>query len=226
MGTTNVDTLEATTVNATTHQIGGTSITATAAEINLIDGASATAPAASKAAILDSAGALRTAGNVGTAATGVTAVEYGDAYTHKTVLTLNTTLPAIAGGADLGVGKLIYTLPAGACVVHGSYMSVAITQSEGNITADTPDVGIGTTIASGANALLSAVGAAAENILTGQTAADCNGTATVKTVATNLVIESGDDHTVYLNAADGWAASGDSAATLTGTVVLFWSFMA
>ena len=170
-------------------------------------------------------GSVINTGNVGTAGTGVTAVEYGDGHMHKTVLTISTTLPAIAGGAALSIGNLIYTLPAGAVVVHSSYISMAITQSQGNITADTPDVGLGTTIAAGANALLSDT-AGAENIMTGQTAADCNGTATVNAIGTQLVIEAGEDHTVYFNTADDWAASGDAAATLVGTVTLVWSFLA
>ena len=104
-------------------------------------------------------------------------------------------------------------------------MSVAITQTEGNITADTPDVGIGTTIGSGVVAVLGGT-AAFENIITGQTAADCDGTATVKTIGGQLlVVETGDNHTIYLNVADGWAADGDAAAILTGRVVLNWSYM-
>ena len=163
--------------------------------------------------------------NIGTAATGVTAVEYGDGYQHTTVLTVDTTLPAIAGGANLAVGKLLYTLPAGACIVDKAYMSLAITQSEGNINADTPDGGLGTTIASGAVAVLGGT-AAFENIITGQTFDDCNGTAeTVTVVGVDLAIESGDNHTIYFNVADGWAASGDAAAGLAGTVVLHWQFM-
>ena len=169
--------------------------------------------------------ALKNTANVGTAATGTSAVEYGDGYHHQSVLTVSTTLPAIAGGANLAVGKLLYTLPAGAIIIHGVYMSLGITQTQGNINADTPDVGIGTTIASGVVALLSGT-AAFENVLTGQTAANCTGTATVKTVNTPVVIASGDDHTLYFNVADGWAASGDAAAVLAGTVVVDWSFMA
>ena len=163
--------------------------------------------------------------NVGTAATGVTAVEYGDGYQHTTVLTVDTTLPAIAGGADLAVGKLLYTLPAGACIVDKAYMSLAITQSEGNINADTPDGGLGTTIASGVVAVLGGT-AAFENIITGQTFDDCNGTAETVTVSNSILsVESGDNHTIYFNVADGWAASGDAAAGLAGTVVLHWQFM-
>lgn len=152
-------------------------------------------------------------------------VERGDRSHHTTVLTVNSVLPAIAGGASLGVGKLVYTFPAGAIIVRGAYMAMSIQQVDGHITADTPDVGLGTTIASGANALLSSVGAAAENILTGQTAADCDGSATTKTVDAALVIEAGGDHTVYFNVADGWAASGDAGALIRGKIILDWSFL-
>ncbi len=163
--------------------------------------------------------------NVGVVNTGTTATEHGDGFNNTTILTVNTVLPAIAGGEDLSVGKLLYTLPAGAIVINSAYMSMGITQTEANIDADTPDVGLGTSLASGANALLSD-GMGTENLLTGQTAANCTGTATLKTVADQvLVIEAGADHTVYLNAADGWAADGDAAAILAGTVVIHWKFM-
>lgn len=165
-------------------------------------------------------------GNLGQAASYVTSVvEYGDKRDHTTELDFRTTLGAIAGGASLGLGKLLYTLPAGAIIVEAAHMTASIKQTQGNITADTPDVGLGTTVASGAVAVLSGT-AAFENILTGQTAADCDGTATVATIANQvLVIAAAASHGVYLNVADGWAASGDAAAILSGRVVLHWRFM-
>ena len=170
-----------------------------------------------------------TSGNVGAANTGSTAVEYGDGHTHQTVLTVATTLPAIAGGANLAVGKLLYTFPAGAIIVESAYMSLSITQTQGNINADTPDGGLGTVIGSGVVATLDGTGTF-EDIITGQTFNDCTGTAEVKTAiptaAVPLVIEAGAAHTVHFNVADGWAASGDAAAVLAGTVVLNWRFMA
>jgi len=164
--------------------------------------------------------------NVGAAATGVTAAERGDATHHTTTLTVAGVLPAITGGVDQAVGTLLYTFPAGDVVVNHAKLNIAITQSEGNINADTPDVGLGTVIGTGVVAVLSTT---LEDIITGQTAADSNGTATVKTAiptaAVPFVIESGDAHTLHFNAADGWAASGDVAATITGTVVLEWDFV-
>ena len=169
--------------------------------------------------------------NAGTAASGATALEYGDGYTHTTVLTVNTTLPAIAGGAALGIGKLLYTLPAGAQIVSSSYFSLAITQTQGNITSDTPVVGLGTTVASGAVSVLSGT-AAFQNISAGKAAADCDGTATTQTALATaspfaLVINAtgGLNHTIYANVAATWTAGGDAAALLTGTVVLNWQFM-
>jgi hypothetical protein len=167
--------------------------------------------------------------NAGTAATGVTAAEYGDGYSHTTVLTVSSVLPAIAGGASLGVGKLLYTLPAGAQIIKSAYMSIGITQTEANITADTPDVGLGTVIATGAVATLDGT-ATFEDIMTGQTAADCDGTATVATtLATTspfvVIRAAAAAKTIHLNVADGWAASGDAAAIIAGTVVINWQTM-
>lgn len=209
--------------------IDTTELSAITGEATLLDGASATAPAAGKAAILDSAGALRTAENVGTAGTGVTAIEYGDGYMHTTVLTVAGVLPAIAGGAALGVGLQVYTLPAGVQVVDAAHMSIAITQTEGNITADTPEVGLGSVVAAGVVAVLSTP-ATFEDFVTGQVAADSNGTATVKatvpTAGAGLVTEAAGSKAVFLNVADTWAASGDLAATVTGTIVLTWRHLA
>lgn len=166
--------------------------------------------------------------NVGVAPAGVTAQEFGNGYDQVTVLAISTTLPSIAGGANLGVGKLIYTLPAGSEAIEVTYMSVAITQTAGHINANTPDVGLGSVIASGAVAVLDGTGTF-EDILTGQTAANCTGTPTVKTAiptgGTDLVTEAAGSKAVYLNAAANWAASGDAAAILTGTVVLHWKFL-
>ena len=176
--------------------------------------------------LLDGFGrALESTDTAGAVATGAAAVEYGDRRLHQTVLTIDTVLPAIAGGANLAVGKLLYTFPAGEIMVEAASMSLAITQTEGNITADTPDGGLGTVIGSGVVATLDGT-ATFENILTGQTFNDCDGTAEVKsaipTGAVPLIIAAGAAHTVYFNVADGWAASGDAGALLTGTVTLHW----
>lgn len=141
---------------------------------------------------------------------------------RRTVIDLTgLTLPDIAGGADLAVGRLIYTFPAGNIKVIGSSISVALKHTQTNVSADTPDLGLGTTIASGAVAVLGGT-AAFENIMTGQTMNDCNGTVEATAVATELLILSGDSHGLYLNVADGWAASGDDGIIVSGTVTVTW----
>lgn len=151
----------------------------------------------------------------------VTSETTGSPAGYKTVLTLNGAFPAIAGGASLGVGKLILTLPAGVRIITGSSISLSLKQTQGNVTADTPDLGLGTVIASGAVATLDGT-ATFENIMTGQTMNDCDGTAENATVTTNLAIETAGAHTVYLNVADGWAASGDTALGFRGTATIWW----
>lgn len=167
--------------------------------------------------------------NTGTVATltGLTGAEYGNATNHKTVLTFDeAAVGAPLGAASLGFGTLIYTLPAGACIVRASKFNLAL-QGTGTVDADTPDVGLGTVVASGAVATLDGT-ATFENIHTGQTFNDCNGTAEVKTsLATaspfSLVIETSGAHTIYLNIADGWA--GADTLTATGTVTIEWDFI-
>ena len=168
---------------------------------------------------------LQTTFNVGAAATGSTAVEHGDARNHVTVLTVSTTMPAIAGSGNYGIGKLVYTFPAGVVVIQAAYMSMAMTAAGGLINSDQPDGGIGTTIGTGTEALLGTIGAATENILTGQTFNNCTGTAEVKTVSDQiLTIETGGDHTVYFNVADGWAGA-EAACPVAGTIKLIWTFL-
>lgn len=162
--------------------------------------------------------------NVGAVAAGSSVVEEGDAVNHVTTITVDTTYGAIAGGANLGLGKLLYTFPAGAINIKASKIDIDLTALDGNIDADTPELGLGTVIASGAVAVLSGT-ATFEDILTGQVVADCLGTNTVKTVATSKVIETADAHTVHLNIADGWAVGGEVALPVTGTVTIEWSFM-
>jgi len=227
----------------TNPQVNGSVLTAAGTDLDTaasVSGATAGTAAASKAVVLGASlevsglGAvgvdtLSCTGNVGTAATGVTATEQGDGYNHVTFLAIDTTLGAIAGGAALGLGKLLYTLPAGVQMIEAAYMNVAITQSQGNITADTPEVGLGTVVASGAVSVLSGT-ATFENILTGQVATDCNGTPTVKTLIPTanvpLIRQAGDAKTIYFNVADNWAASGDAAAAVTGDVTIVWRSIA
>ena len=107
-------------------------------------------------------------------------------------------------------------------------MDVGITQTQGNINADQPDVGIGTDIATGGVSVLGGT-AAFEDFVTGQAAANCTGTVTDKSTESTaggaMLLEASAAHTVHFNAADNWAASGDSAAILSGNVTIAWRFL-
>lgn len=191
-------------------------------ELGVLSNVTATAQANGKVVIRDDTGNIRNPSSsfVSPAAT-VSATEYGDPFRRVTRLVYSLTLPAIAGGAALAVGVLLGTMPSGNIIINRSRLSCAITQSQGNINADTPDVGLGTAIGSGVNFALDTV-TNGENIHTGQTAPDCNGTEFTSIVDGGLVIPSGNDRTIHLNVADSWAASGDSGAGIAGEVLLFW----
>lgn len=166
---------------------------------------------------------LSRAADDGTVNTGVTAVETKSGLQHATKLTFSALAVApIVGAADEAVGKLLYTLPVGAILVRAAHMNVALTDTADLIDADTPEVGLGTTIGSGANATLGAVDAAAENIIVGQVADDVNGTyLSVGITNQGFVIPASGDKGVYLNVADGWAGA-DAGLKVSGSVVLEW----
>lgn len=164
--------------------------------------------------------------NVGTVGTGVTAQEYGDGQNHYTKLTLSGVPVTIGDNAALAVGALVYTLPAGAGRLNTISASVGLTLTTGTPTTDTPDFGVGTVLASGANALLSAAPAGSEDILTGQTMTDIAGTATTVSADIDTVFEVAGARTVHVNFADTWADVTDTAATADGTIWLWWSLFA
>jgi len=161
--------------------------------------------------------------NVGTAGTGVTAIEYGDGRRHITKLTFSALEldPDTAADAE-AAGVLIYTLPAGATLVNSASISVGLAGSGAACDADEPDLGLGTVIASGDTAVLSGTGTF-EDILSGQTANDCDGTVELKTLSQGLGVEAAGAHTVHLNVADTWADI--CTITATGTVWLEWTVL-
>lgn len=148
-------------------------------------------------------------------------MELGQGRNHVTRLTFTgQTIGSPTGAVNLAFGKLVYTLPAGAAIVKSSLISVALTCTGAVVTADTPDTGLGTTLASGANAVLSG-NALFENIMTGQTSNDVNGTVELAMVSNSLLnVAAADNHTVYLNVGDGWA--GADTVVGAGTIILEW----
>lgn len=198
-------------------------VTSTAAELNLVDGSVVGNSAASKAALVDASKYLQTNANNGTAATNVTAVHYGDGINVTAVLTVTNAAMTVGNSASLGTGVLIYTLPAGNITVHSSYMQLAIAGV--STTTDTPDVGLGTVIATGVVTVLGGT-ATFEDIQTGVAADDTNGTNEIAASAAALNVLTGGAHTVHFNAADAWGANADASATVNGSVVLRYTYNA
>jgi len=164
---------------------------------------------------------LKTSVNNGTPGTNCTAVHYGDGINVTAVITVTNAVITVGNSASLGVGYLVYTLPAGACMIRDSYFSMAL--SGVSATTDTPDSGLGTVIASGVITALNGT-ATFEDISTGVALADTNGTAKVSaagpTAGNPLAILTGAAHTVHFNMADAWQANADASGLLNGTVVL------
>lgn len=207
------------------------------AELGVLDGVTAGTVAASKAVVVDAnldvasirnltlSGNQITSANVGTPGTNVTAVEYGDAYNHVTVLTLaavelTPTIPANAEGA----GAVIYTFPAGVYVANAAHMD--ITSGVMDTATNAADVGLGSLIASGDIATLTT--AAMEDWITGQTVADVSTfvveKSTIPTAGAPLVFEAAGSHTLNINCAATWNAT-VATASVTGTVTIYWTFL-
>lgn len=170
---------------------------------------------------------ISNATNIGTPGTFVTAAEYGYGFDHTTILTFTAgaVLPSVTG--SLGVGKLIYTFPAGAQVIKSSRMSVGIQAT--TTTSMTPTVGLGHVVASGAVIVLSGT-ATFQSINVGKAAADTNNTATVQTVKATaspfeLITETGGVKAVFFNAACAWTGT-EPGMALSGTVALDWKTLA
>lgn len=199
-------------------------LTSTSTELNLLDGSVVANTLASVAPILDSAKALRTNANVGTAGTDVTAVEYGDGYNHVTVLTLTTDAftPTVPADAE-GIGSIIYTFPAG--VYLGTACHMDITAGVMDSATNACDLGVGSLIASGD---ITSLATTMEDWVTGQTVADVSTfvkeKSTIMTGGAPLLFETGGSHVVHLNAAGTWNST-VSVANATGTVTLYWTFL-
>lgn len=160
-----------------------------------------------------------------------TAEEYGDVYNRITRLRMTAFAVGTSGdNASLGIGAKFYTLPAGALVVENASL-VGTVNAAVDVQTSTPDTGIGTTVASGANAVLSAVAATAENILGGVAAASVNNGAVGGSSVTGpgslipLFIAAAGVHDLYLNMAAAWAnVTAAGAVTFTGIITLRWRF--
>lgn len=166
---------------------------------------------------------------VGTAGAGTVAVDtWGDGRDFTTVLTLTsfvvgTQAPAAAA---LGLGNKVFTFPSGAHLHYATHMSVGLTCAG---TPKTPEIGVGSVVASGAVAVLNGTSTFMDYI-TEQTAANITGTATVKTAVATAGALTGISvnavagvKEVFLNAAATWSADNTGNLTATGTITLRWT---
>lgn len=167
--------------------------------------------------------------NTGVAPAGVTAEEYGDGYNHTTVLTIAMEDAInVADNAALADGALVYTFPAGAIIVTSAYLSAAIEVAE-DTTNSAAEAALGTVVAADANATIGASSATAEDLSGPADSITCDGVAEVVTMlATDVLIASGDAHTVFFNIASTWADTDgiDLTGDLSGTAVINWKFVA
>lgn len=152
----------------------------------------------------------------GTAGTGVTAIESGNGNHRRTELIVAAThvLVTTPDNESLGQGALIYTFPAGQIIVHRVYGDVGLEINDALLVADTPEIGLGSVVATGAIAVLN--GSTMEDIWGPHVVAGCDtgadATDAGQFVSTKeFVIANAGAHTVYLNCADAWADGANSA---------------
>ncbi len=168
----------------------------------------------------------RTVYENGTVGPGLTSVvEEGAGPFHVTKINIGGGTVAAVGAAALGVGKLIYTFPAGHIQVNAIHMNAGLSAPSVN-TAVSTDQGIGSVIASGAVSILGGT-SAFEDHFTGQTAT-ANGSLTNKAlistgIYTGMIMEEDFSRALYWNVAATWA--GAETMTMTGTVWISWTFL-
>lgn len=165
----------------------------------------------------------------GTAGTNVTAVEtMGLDGRRTTTLTLTAVSLGNGGdGADLAIGALIYTLPAGNIVMHGEAHVSGAFSSTGAYT-NVLDAGIGSVIGSGVVSVLGGT-ATFEDLIGGTTtgALNAGGALVASQQSTgsipNRLVAAAAAHTLHLNAAGTWTnIAAASPVLFTGTVQFTW----
>ena len=175
----------------------------------------------------------------GTQASGLTITEYSSAETyHRTVLegtffAASDVLTAAAlpgAGSPRAFGKKIFDFPEGGVRVEAAVMDLTLVAS---LSSTAAEIGLGTTLATGATASLGGAGATTENIIDGSTAGATSNTSgsgggTYQRVAaaeTDAAALDGAGTAVdmYLNIAAGWDETG--TYIVAGTISFNWSYL-
>ena len=205
-------------------------------------GAALTLPGATgTVAYITTGGNSLTTTNVGTVTTASTTVaeEHGDAISHFTKLTMtNFVVGTGADNASLGIGAKFYTFPAGTIIVRDATL-VGGTTLAADVTTGSPEVGIGTVIASGAVSVLSGT-ATFEDIIDGNASAtggDTTGNLTGAAIYKNsdgstrdsvlIKTTGGKARDLFLNVAVAWpnSTTGTLAVTFTGVITIKWQLV-
>lgn len=158
-----------------------------------------------------------------------TLVTYGDGKNFVSVITLtNFIVGTIPGAGALSVGNLIFTFPAGYHTEEHIFSNVGFTIVG---TGQTPVWGIGSTQGAGAFAVLNGT-ATQMDYITEQTAADSAGTPDPTLLPATAGLYTGialsvtaSAKTVYLNAAETWAADNAGDLLANGTITIKWTKM-
>ncbi len=171
-------------------------------------------------------------GIVGTVASGFTVMEMGDDMRHRTIIKLTTALSIVTtpDTAALADGMLIYTFPAGQIIVHEVYGDIGLEINDATNVPDTPEVGLGTVIATGAVATLGAGAATWENIWGPHVVAGCDVGADTSDAGQwvtypGMVILGAGVKTVYFNVADTWSNGAGTADVFfqAGRFIIDWT---
>jgi hypothetical protein len=211
-----------------------TAIANTAAVFNGTVGA--TTPSTGAFTTISATSDITNSSGVGTVTTSSTTAveERGDGIEHVTKLTMTAFAVGTSGdAAALGIGAKFYTFPAGTIQVLDASMVGGLTATI-SITTDTPEVGIGTVIASGAVAVLSGT-ATFEDIINGNVGGDGSDTVAPDVAGTTFYKNSsftapvliktsgGKSHDLFLNCAVTWAnVAAAGPVTFTGVITLKW----
>jgi hypothetical protein len=188
------------------------------------------------ATIFDTAGivtnSVRAISPVGTPAAGVQAYEYTDGRNVQTTLFLsNFDVGSIGGAGNLGLGGLIYSFPAGSHIHFATCIQDVSLAGDAPILADTPEVGLGSVIASGAVATLGGT-PTFEDYVTGSAMPNCGGDSLyVKPTGATAGFGMGislngvsDSKDLYLNVANNWSGASASLSAF-GTITINWTIL-
>lgn len=157
---------------------------------------------------------------------GMTVEHHFDGAVHRTRFTFDDVDIGTQGdNANLASGTKIFTFPASLPITVLQSALSGTLLGTGSVLTDTPEVGLGTTLASGAQATLGAVAATAEDLCGPFVAASINNGAVGGLNAASGIkkIAAGGTKTVHFNIADGWAdVTAAADVKFTGFVELVW----